>query len=314
MVLHINDAFLLGCGLIRRLKDNALALFELEKLHDSFGARLTGIDLRGPLSGELIAAIHAAVDRYSLLHFPNQQFNDDIHLAFTRQLGEPEENHLARGEEGKVSYFGTIGNVQADGTVLRNDHQRTKFLTGNNMWHTDSSFRPIPAYLSINCVYETPAEGGITEFVSARAAYDRLPESKKNEIDQLVVIHDYVYSRSKVAPDAVSDSLAKSLPPVRQKLVRTNPNNGAKNFYVGSHAKAIEGWSESASRELIDYLLSSATDPQDIYSHQWAVGDVVMWDNRCLLHRGRGYDADKYRRYMRQTRVGGKGLTFDEGA
>ena len=289
-----------------------MTILKLEKLHEFFGARVTGIELCKPLSADSIAAIHQAIDQYSLLHFPRQRFNDEHHLALTRRLGEPEENHLARGEDGKISYFGTIGNVQPDGTVLKNDHRRTKFLTGNNMWHTDSSFRPVPAYVSINCVYETPKEGGITEFVSARAAYNRLPNAKKKALDSLVVIHDYVYSRSKVAPDAVSESLAKSLPPVRQKLIRRNPNNGEKNYYVGSHAKAIEGWGERESRKLIDELLEYATRPEDIYSHRWGVGDVVMWDNRCLLHRGTGYDADKYRRYMRQTRVRGTGSTFDE--
>ncbi|MGR8950424.1 MAG: TauD/TfdA dioxygenase family protein [Gammaproteobacteria bacterium] len=289
-----------------------MALLNLEQLHEDFGVRITGVDLATPLSAGLLDEVRQAIDTYSLLHFPYQQLNDERHLALTAQLGEPEENHLARGEEGKVSYFGTIGNVQPDGSVQGNDHRRTRFLSGNNMWHTDSSFRPVPALLSINCAYETPAEGGRTEFVSARAAYRRLSAQEKNRLEGLVVIHDYVYSRSKVAPDAVSESLAKSLPPVRQKLIRMNPNNGAKNFYIGSHAKVIEGWNENDSRALIDDLLAQATRPQDIYSHQWQPQDVVIWDNRCLLHRGTGYDADKYRRYMRQTRVSGTGTTFDE--
>jgi alpha-ketoglutarate-dependent 2,4-dichlorophenoxyacetate dioxygenase len=127
-----------------------------------------------------------------------------------------------------------------------------------------------------------------------------------------VAIHDYVFSRSKVAPDAVTPSHAASLPPVRQKLVRTNPGTRAKNYYIGSHVKTIEGWSHDDSRQLIDDLQDRATKPEHIYSHAWQPGDLVIWDNRCLIHRGSGYDADRHRRYMRQTRVRGDGPTLQE--
>ncbi|MBD87524.1 MAG: hypothetical protein CMM34_04615, partial [Rhodospirillaceae bacterium] len=132
----------------------------------------------------------------------------------------------------------------------------------------------------------------------------------KQTIDPLIVFHAYGYYRSKVAP--VTKSHAASLPPVRQKLVRKNSNNGAKNFYVGSHAREVVGWDEDRSRELLDGLLGGATGADHIYTHQWKPGQLVVWDNRCLLHRGTGYDADKYRRYMRQTRVVGKGSTLLE--
>ena len=180
------------------------------------------------------------------------------------------------------------------------------------MWHSDSSFREVPSFVSIMCAYEVPDEGGRTEFVSARAAYDRLPDQTKTVIDPLIAVHDYVFSRSKVGPDAVTPSHAASLPPVKQKLVRTNPRTGAKNYYVGSHAKTIDGWSETDSRPLLDDLLERATGEEHIYSHAWRPGDLVIWDNRCLLHRGSGYDADRYRRYMRQTRVAGAGPTLAE--
>ena len=161
-------------------------------------------------------------------------------------------------------------------------------------------------------VHEVPAEGGATEFVSARAAHARLDPDKQAQIEPLIAIHDYVFSRSKVAPDAVSPSLAKSLPPVRQKLVRRNPGNGKANFYVGSHAREIVGWDYDESRTLIDGLLEEAVGEAHIHRHQWQPGELVIWDNRCLLHRGTGYDADKYRRYMRQTRVRGAGSSLDE--
>ena len=253
-----------------------------------------------------------AIDTYSFLHFPDQSFDDDRQLDFTRSLGEPEVNHVILGQEGRSEYFGTIGNVQPDGTQLGQSHARTKFLTGNYMWHSDSSFREIPSFVSIMCAYEVPEEGGDTEFVSTRAAYGRLPDSLKTTIDPLIAVHDYVFSRSKVGPDAVSASLAASLPPVRQRLVRSNARTESKNYYVGSHAREIVGWPSAQSRSLLDDLLERATPPSAIYTHKWQPGDLVIWDNRCLLHRGTGYDADKHRRYMRQTRVRGVASTLAE--
>lgn len=287
-------------------------MLTIEPLHPEFGARVTGIDLRDGLSDDARDEILAAIDDHSFLCFPEQPFDDERQLAFTRRLGEPEPSHVALGEQGRIEYFGTIGNVRPDGSVLGNSHKKTVFLTGNNMWHSDASFKKTPAFVSIMCAYEVPEEGGLTQFVSTRSAYDRLPNAKKEEVEPLVVIHDYVFSRSKVAPDAVSPSLAASLPPVRHKLVRRNPRHGARNLFIGSHAKAIEDWSEPDSRDLLDGLVEHAVGKEHIYSHAWAPGDLVIWDNRCLLHRGTGYDADRYRRRMRQTRVSGAGSTLDE--
>ena len=289
-----------------------MSKIDFEPLHDDFGARVKGLDTKKPMSAKNLTSIQSAIDEYSFVCFPDQTMDDDSHLAFTKQLGQPEESHVALGESGSVTYFGTIGNVQQDGSTLGNDHKRTKFLTGNYMWHTDSSFRPVPARLSIMCAYEVPDEGGATEFASLRAAYHRLDKDTRERINSLVAIHDYVYSRSKIGADVVSQSLATSLHPVPQKLVRKNPANGLKNYYLGSHAKTIEGWNEGEARVLLDELQDFATKPIHIYSRTWLPGDVVIWDNRCLLHRGAGYDADKFRRYMRQTRVKGNCPTLEE--
>jgi len=288
-----------------------MASLNIEPLHPELGARITGLDLRKDLEGDRLELIREAVDTYSILLFEDQSFDDASQLELTRALGEPEPSHVARGE-GKLEYFGTIGNVQPDGTVLGNSHKKTVFLTGNNMWHSDASFKETPAFLSIMCAYETPAEGGETLFVSMRRAYERLSADRQAEVDPLTVIHDYVYSRSKVAPDAVSPELAITLPPVRQKLVRRNRRNGAKNLFIGSHAKAIEGWSDAKSRTLLNGLVEAASAEPHVYIHRWGPGQVVFWDNRCLLHRGAGYDADRFRRYMRQTRVRGTGPTLTE--
>ena len=284
----------------------------IKPLHPDFGAKITGLDLKQRLPNEAIVEIKQAIESYSFLCFQNQSISDDMQLAFTKLFGEPEPNHVKLGQEGIVDNFITIGNVQDDGSVLGSDNQKTIFLTGNNMWHSDSSFRAIPTYISIMCAYEVPSEGGRTEFVSQRAAYKRLPAKTQGSIDNLISIHDYVFSRSKISHDAVTPSHASSLPPVRQKLVRRNPCTGEKNIYIGSHAKEIVGWSFDESRTLLEELLSRTTQNKHIYAHTWSPGDLVIWDNRCLLHRGSGYDADKYRRHMRQTRVKGIGPTLNE--
>ncbi len=276
---------------------------EVEPLHACFGARIHGIDLTQALSEDDLAHVRQAIDTYSLLCFPDQAMTDDAHLAFTRQLGEPEAEHITWGKTGQVAYFGTVGNVLDDGTKQDNADAGTKYQSGNNLWHSDSSFRETPSYVSILHAYEVPDEGGDTEFASMRNGYEKLANELREQIEPLGVIHDYVFSRSKIAP--VDPNHAASLPPVNHRLVRTNPGNGLKNYYVGSHARSIPGWSGIDSRRLLDDLLERATQPEDIYAHHWHAGDTVIWDNRCMLHRGTGYDADRWRRRLRQTRVVG---------
>ena len=276
---------------------------DITPLHENLGARVTRTTLSGDLPDGDLAQIRDAIDRYSFLCFPDQDMTDERQLAFTRRLGEPEAEHVTFGKTGVVTYFGTVGNVEDDGSKRDNAHASTRYQTGNQLWHSDSSFREVPSFVSILHAYEVPGEGGATEFASMRAAYAKLPEDLRRTIDPLHVVHDYVYSRSQVAP--VDPNHAASLPPVMHRLVRENPANGLKNYYVGSHARSIPGWSGIDSRRLLDDLLERATRPQEIIVHSWQQGDTVIWDNRCLLHRGTGYDADRWRRRMRQTRVVG---------
>ncbi len=283
---------------------------EIEPIHTDFGARVCGIDLTGPLAPDQVEALHVAIDEYSVLVFPGQAMSDDSQFALTAALGEPEESHVAYGRSGEIVYIGTIGNV-IDAEKKHDDSAaHTLSQKGNNLWHSDSSFRRVPSYVSILHAYEVPAEGGETEFVSQRAAYERLSPEMQADIDDLHVLHDYVFSRTKVAP--VHDNHAASLPPIEQKLVRTNPRHGRRNYYAGSHARSIIGWSGIDSRRLIDELNELATRPENRWSQCWQPGDTVIWDNRCILHRGAGYDADRFRRYMRQSRVRGAGPTLDE--
>ena len=287
-----------------------MSLLGIEPLNAPFGARVTGLDLTAELSGEEVEAIREAIDTHSLLCFANQPMTDEAHLAFTRRLDEPEAEHVTLGKTGEVVHFGTVGNVSDDGSVQGSTHVRTRYQVGNQMWHSDSSFRRVPSFVSITHACEVPGEGGGTSFASMRHAYAGLPADMQAMIDPLHAIHDYVFSRTQVAP--VDPNHAASLPPVVHKIVRTNPRNGLKSYYVGSHARSIVGWTGIESRRLLDDLLERATAPEDTCTHQWRAGDTVIWDNRCLLHRGTGYDADRWRRRMRQTRVAGAGPTLEE--
>ncbi len=278
-------------------------MLEIEPLHDSFAARLHGVDLTGPLSADQVTAIQDAIDVYSLLVFPKQAMTDAAHLHFTRLLGAPEAEHVTLGKTGEVVFFGTVGNVRDDGSKEDNTHSHTRYQAGNQLWHSDSSFRQVPSTVSITHAYEVPGDGGATQFASMRAAYERLAPGVRDRIAPLRVVHDYVFSRSPIAP--VDPNHAASLPPVVHPMVRCNPGTGRKNYYVGSHARSIVGWAGQDSRRLLEDLAAHATRPEDIYSHQWQAGDTVIWDNRCLLHRGTDYDADRWRRRMRQTRVVG---------
>jgi len=275
----------------------------LEPLHPEFGARIYDVDLSQPLDQSLFEQIDAAINRYSFLLFDSQKMNDEVQLEFTRRFGQLEEEHVSYYSRGEITYIGRVGNINPDGSKV--DARQIKSSTGNEMWHSDSSFREIPAKYSILTAYEVPDEAGETAFASARAAYNRLDEDTQELIEGRVGIHDYIYSRTKVGEDAVNQGQRSYMHPVRQRLVRQNPMTGERNLFVGSHVRDIEGMPESESRPLLDRLIGEVTRPESVYRHRWEVGDFVIWDNRCLLHCGCGYDAFKYRRRMHQTRVRG---------
>jgi len=273
----------------------------IESIHTEFGARISGIDLSKPLNDANFAEIDAAINRYSILLFEGHQMNDQLHLDFTRRFGDLEEEHTTYYSHGKITYIGLVGNIDDDGNQV--SAWQVKASTGNELWHSDSSFREIPAMYSMLSAYEVPDEAGETEFASGRAAYQRLDRQTRELIDDKIGIHDYIYSRTQVGEDAVTQNQRRYMHPVRQRLVRQNPVTGERNVFVGSHVKEIEGMPDAEAKPLIASLIAEITRPESVYRHRWQAGDFMIWDNRCVLHRGCGYDADKYRRRMHQTRV-----------
>ncbi len=183
------------------------------------------------------------------------------------------------------------------------------YQRGNLMWHSDSSFKLVPSLCSLLSAREVPPEGGETEFVSTRAAYAALPAEMKQRVEGLVAEHSFVYSRGLVDPDLLTEEEKEETPPVRQALVRTNPVNGRKSLFVGSHASHIVGWPVEDGRVLLEELLEFATRPRFRYRHEWRMHDLIVWDNRGCLHRARPYDAEKHRRLMQRTTVAGDGPT-----
>ena len=283
-------------------------MIEIRKLTEHLGAEITGVDLTKPMSDREFAPILEAFNEFSVLVFHDQDFDDDSQIAFSRHFGLLETTVTTN--TGGGTYIADISNVDPEtNEIMPVDGWRSRFNSGNEMWHTDSSFKKVPAMASLLSGREVPPEGAETEFASMRAAYDALSAAEKARLEGLVAIHDFAYSRSLVDPDLVTDAQREETPPVRQAVVRTNPANGRKAFYTGSHASHIEGWPVEEGRVLLKDLVAKATQPQFTYSHKWAPKDLVIWDNRCVLHRGRSWDKARYRRVMHRTTVAGAGPT-----
>ncbi len=275
-------------------------------LHPHLGAEVTGIDLARPLAADEFAEIERAFNRHAVLVFPGQPLTDDQQIAFSRLFGPLETSPEYAGS--KKSRLGRpeiadISNLDPDGRVMTAADQRLLFNRGNQLWHTDSSFKYVPARCSLLSAREIPPVGGETEFADMRAAYDALPEEKKRALDGLVVEHSIFRSRSLIGFTEFNEEIQRELPPVQQLLVRRHPGSGRKTLYLASHASHIIGWPVEEGRTLIEELIAFATEPRFVYQHRWRVGDLVMWDDRCTMHRGRPYDDTRYRRDMHRTTV-----------
>ena len=283
-------------------------------LHRLFGAEIVGIDVKR-VDDATFAEIVAAFEEYSVLLFRGQSLGDDEQIAFSRRFGPLETTiRSIATQESTPNHIANLSNVDADGRLIPAGDKRNVYNAGNQMWHSDSSFKKVPAHASLLSAREIPPVGGETQFASMRVGYSRLPEDLRRFLDGKEAIHSFVYSRGLVDDGLMPPDHAAQVSPVRQALVRANPVSGRKAFYVGSHACEIVGMPTAEARALLRELREAATQPELVYTHHWRVGDLVMWDNRCMLHRGRPWDESKYRRVMHRTTVAGEGPTApDEG-
>jgi alpha-ketoglutarate-dependent 2,4-dichlorophenoxyacetate dioxygenase len=278
------------------------------------GARVEGVDLTRPLDDATFRAIHDAFQEHSVLVFRNQRLTDEQQMAFTRRFGPLETTIRSVSKAGRLHpNLVDLSNLDPEGEerLMGWDDRRMIYQAGNQLWHTDSSFKPVPALASLLSGREVPPAGGETEFASLRHAWSLLPEATRRRLEGRVVVHSILYSRSTIAKGLFDPEQERDLPPVRQALVRINPENGRPSIFIGSHAWYIEGMDYAESRRLLDELLAHATRPERVYQHRWRQWDLVMWDNRCVLHRGRSWDAARHRRVMRRTTLAGEGPTAE---
>jgi alpha-ketoglutarate-dependent 2,4-dichlorophenoxyacetate dioxygenase len=289
---------------------------EVSPLHPTLGAEVRRVDLTRPVPPEIFAEIEAAFDRHGILVFPEQPLTDEQQLAFSRRFGPLEVNPNYAGAKMRLRPdVADISNLDPEGRVLAPDDRRNLFNLGNQLWHTDSSFKRIPAKCSLLSARELPSSGpmggGETEFADLRAAWDALPDARQRELDGLVVEHSIFCSRSQIGFTDFNDEIFRQLPPVPQALVRHHPGSGRISLYLASHASHIIGWPVGKGRGLIEELIAFATQPQFVHQHRWRAGDLVMWDNRCTMHRGRPYD-DTQRRVLHRTTVSDYANTVEQ--
>jgi alpha-ketoglutarate-dependent 2,4-dichlorophenoxyacetate dioxygenase len=280
----------------------------IRQLHPHFIGEVSGLDLRKPLTPDEAAEIEAGMDRYAVLVFHDQDITDQQQLAFALNFGEREEirgGNVTRKEDYRLSSgLNDVSNLGKDGNPLPKDHRAHLFNLGNCLWHSDSSFRTIPAKFSLLSAGVVNPKGGNTEFADMRAAYDALDHETKAEIDDLICEHSLMYSRGSLGFVDYSDEEKAMFKPVLQRLVRTHPVHGRKSLYLSSHAGKVVGMSMPEGRLLLRDLTEHATQREFVYIHQWTVHDLVMWDNRQTMHRVRRYDQSQPRDMRRATVAG----------
>ena len=273
---------------------------------ESFAAEIGDVDLSHALSSEERTEIEAAFNRYSVLVFPDQSLSIDQHLAFARNFGTLETTIHATRKDAKLRLpveIGDVSNLEPGQAIWGKESRRRMFEMGNRMWHTDSSFKRLPAQASLLYSRSIPPVGGQTEFADMRAAYDALDDAMKQRLRGLVAEHAIMYSRKKLGFTDFSDEENQALPPVPQVLVRRHAGSGRMGLYLASHAGFIFGIPEAEGQALLQQLIDHATQRQFVYTHRWRVHDLVMWDNRCTMHRGKGYDDLRWPRDMQRATV-----------
>jgi alpha-ketoglutarate-dependent 2,4-dichlorophenoxyacetate dioxygenase len=278
----------------------------VKRLHPLFFAEVQGVDLTKPVTPPQFAEIDAAFNEHAVLLFRDQPITDEQQVAFSALFGPvftATKYHWKNDKPRLRGEMSDISNIGPDGRLLSANDERRMHARANQLWHTDNTFKHIPARCSLLSAREIPPSGGNTEFADMRAAYDALPDERKREIDDLIVEHNIFYSREKMGYTGYTDGARAELPPVKQVFVRTHPATGRKALYLASHASHVVGWPVAKGRALIDELTAFATQPRFVHSHRWREGDLIVWDNRCTMHRATPYDEMTVRRVLHRTTV-----------
>jgi len=277
-------------------------MFKIRKLHRDFGVELTGFEWRGDLPSDAVEVLLKHFEQDTILVLRDIAMSDAEQIRLSEHFGPLEKTKT--GTLGTGSQLVILTNLDTNGQVVSETHKQWLEGLGNQLWHTDSSFKPVPALASLLSARQIPQQGGQTQFVSTRRAFQTLPAHLMRAIEGKVGVHDYAHSRSLISDTLMTDAERAELPPVRHPLVRRHPQTGERGIYIGSHLAAIEGLEIAESQALIDDLLAHATQTEMIYTHRWRPGDLVIWDNRFALHRGRPYPSEQPRTMVRTTVAG----------
>jgi alpha-ketoglutarate-dependent 2,4-dichlorophenoxyacetate dioxygenase len=273
---------------------------KLVPLGPGFGVEVRGVGLVDVASSaEAYQAVRAAFEEHSVLLFRNQTVSDDLQSAFSRAFGPLELTKLA--SLGAGTFYSRLTNVGADGALVPATHRQVLVARANQLWHTDSSFKATPALASVLSARVLPEEGGETQYTSTRLAWDRLPAAMQEKLRDAVATHSYANSRDQIDPALATPAEREALPPVRWRMSWRNPANGRRSLYVASHAYAIDGMGDNEAKALLAKLIEDATRPEFTWLHRWRAGDVVMWDNRATMHRGRPWPTTQTRTMVRTT-------------
>jgi alpha-ketoglutarate-dependent 2,4-dichlorophenoxyacetate dioxygenase len=282
-----------------------------------FAGEVSGIDIARPITREQAAAIEKGMDQFGVLVFHDQHLGDEAQMEFSRHFGELEVATTHTVRDSAKTRLGThindISNLDNEGNVLARDDRRRLFTLGTRLWHSDSSFKDVPAKYSLLSARVIPASGGNTEFADMRAAYDALDDETKAECEALICEHSQLFSRALIGFGDFTEEERRRFAPVRQRLVRTHPSSSRKSLFLASHAGTIVGWPVPEARMFLRDLIEHATQRKFVYAHQWAPFDLVMWDNQATMHRGRRYDA-REARDMHRTTVAGLRSTMAQAA
>jgi alpha-ketoglutarate-dependent 2,4-dichlorophenoxyacetate dioxygenase len=290
---------------------------EVTPLTSVFAGRMTGIDARRKLTPDEAASVDAGMDRYAVLVLPGQDITDEQQIEFSRNFGPLQNGANATERKAQLRLdpaFADVSNIGKDGQRLARDDRRRMASLGNRLWHSDASFRVIPARYSLLSGRIVVTDGGNTEFADMRAAYDALDRKTRDEIDDLICEHSQIYSREQLGFTEYRPEERTMMAPVRHRLVRTHPVTGRKSLFLSAHIGGIVGWPMPEARAFIRDLAEHATQPRFVYSHKWTQHDLVIWDNRTTMHRVRRYDDLGTVRDLRRTTTKSDGPTAEQVA